>query len=98
MHIAREANQSSKIEGTNTHFEEVLMDKESINPERRDDWQEVHNYTNALNHGIVRLGTLPLLSRLIYEIHEKLLNRVRGKYKNPGEFRRSQNWIDGIYK
>ena len=95
MHIAREANQSSKIEGTNTHFEEVLMDKESINPERRDDWQEVHNYINALNHGIARLGTLPLSSRLICEIHEKLLNGVRGKYKNPGEFRRSQNWIGG---
>lgn len=95
MHIAREANQSSKIEGTNTHFEEVLMDKESINPERRDDWQEVHNYINALNHGISRLGTLHLSSRLICEIHEKLLNGVRGKYKNPGEFRRSQNWIGG---
>ncbi len=95
MHIAREANQSSKIEGTNTHFEEVLMSKEEIDPEKRDDWQEVHNYIEALNYAIARLNELPISSRLICEIHEKLLNGVRGKYKNPGEFRRSQNWIGG---
>jgi Fic family protein len=97
MHIKTEANKSSKIEGTKTSIEEDLMQVEDIPPEKKDDYEEVHNYINALNYGIDRItkDDFPLCNRLICEIHAKLLQGFRGMYKNPGEFRRSQNWIGG---
>ncbi|NJD02183.1 MAG: Fic family protein [Ruminiclostridium sp.] len=97
MHIKTEANKSSKIEGTKTSIEEDLLQIEDIAPEKRDDHEEVHNYIIALNYGINRIvkDDFPLCNRLICEIHERLLQGVRGKHKTPGEFRRSQNWIGG---
>jgi len=95
MHIIKEANTSSKIEGTKTEIDEVLVAKEQIDPEKRDDWQEVRNYIEAINYGIKELEKLPISNRLIKNIHSTLLNSVRGKEKQPGEFRKSQNWIGG---
>ena len=95
MHIIKEANTSSKIEGTKTEIDEVLVAKEQIDPEKRDDWQEVRNYIEAINYGIKELEKLPISNRLIKNIHAILLDSVRGKEKQPGEFRKSQNWIGG---
>jgi len=95
LHITKEAVVSSKIEGTQTHFDEAFLQKENINPERRNDWQEIQNYTEALNNAIRELEKLPISSRLILRTHEILMQGVRGEKKTPGKYRRSQNWIGG---
>lgn len=98
MHVTKEATVSSKIEGTQTSFEEALIKEEDIPPEKRDDWKEVHNYIDALNQAIDEMETLPISSRLIKQTHRTLLRGARGKEKLPGEYRVSQNWIGSSLK
>lgn len=95
LHVTKEAVVSSRIEGTKTQIEEALMDENEISPEGKDDWQEVNNYIKALNQAITELETLPISSRLIKKTHQILLDNARGENKQPGEYRRSQNWIGG---
>lgn len=95
MHLAKEATQSSKIEGTQTNIEDVFLDKNDLDIAYREDWEEVQNYIEAMNYAILQLKDLPFSSRLIRNTHRILLQNVRGENKNPGEFRKSQNWIGG---
>jgi Fic family protein len=95
MHIFKEAVVSNRIEGTQTNIEDALIEEKDIDPDKRDDWKEVNNYVKAMNFAIKELQTLPLSNRLIKNTHKVLLSSVRGEKKDPGQFRRSQNWIGG---
>ncbi len=95
MHVLKEATQSSKIEGTQTNMDEAILEKEDIPLDKREDWEEVQNYMKAMERAIHSLEKLPFSSRLIRQTHQTLLQGVRGQKKQPGEFRKSQNWIGG---
>lgn len=89
MHVVKEAQTTSKIEGTRTGVEEAVMAEEHIRPEKRNDWREVRNYVDAVNTAIEELQTLPLSNRLLRKTHSILMQGVRGEHKQPGEFRSS---------
>ncbi|MBL4617768.1 MAG: Fic family protein [Robiginitomaculum sp.] len=93
MYVAKEATQSSRIEGTQTNIEDAFKDVDDLSPEVRDDWGEVQNYIAAINYAIESLERLPLSNRLLRETHAILMQGVRGESKQPGDFRNSQNWI-----
>lgn len=93
MYVRKEALLSCQIEGTQCTLEDVL--NPSIDSSSNQDVGDVINYVNACLYGVERIKTLPICCRLIKEVHEKLMKGVRGQEKNPGEFRRSQNWIGG---
>ena len=93
MYVAKEATQSSRIEGTQTNVDDAFKEAEDLKPEERDDWAEVQNYIKAIHFAIGSLEKLPLCNRLLCETHGVLMAGVRGKHKQPGEFRVSQNWI-----
>jgi len=92
--LRREAVLSSRIEGTQASFSDLLFYEAARMREKEvPDVREVSNYVQALEYGLARLSTLPVSLRLIREIHQRLMAGVRGESQTPGEFRRSQNWI-----
>ena len=97
MYVRKEALLSSQIEGTQSSLSDLLLfENDEIPHVPLDDVAEVSNYVAAMEHGLKRLrGGFPLSLRLVREMHEILLKSGRGASKQPGEFRRSQNWIGG---
>lgn len=95
MYVRKEAVLSSQIEGTQSSLQDLLAAEADLfgSDTRPRDVDEVINYVRAMNHGLSRLEELPVSVRLIREIHERLLQGVRGSRLTPGELRRSQNWI-----
>lgn len=94
MYVRKEAVLSSQIEGTQASINDLLKAEAKVfDADAPQDVDEVINYVKAMNHGLARLPDLPLSVRLIKEIHEHLLDGVRGRNLQPGELRRSQNWI-----
>lgn len=91
MYVQKEAVLSSQIEGTQASLTDVL--DITTKDEQREDIGEVVNYVSAMKYGLERLKDFPLCLRLIREIHDKLLIKGRGSNRNPGEFRKTQNWI-----
>lgn len=90
----KEAELSSRIEGTKTTLGELLAAEAGAAVTHSPaDLREVANYVVALEYGIERLAALPLSLRLVRELHVRLMNGVRGGDAHPGEFRRVQNWI-----
>ena len=96
-YVRKEAVLSSQIEGTQSSLSDLLAYENAQAPGvPLDDVVEVSNYVAALSHGLKRMEEgFPLCLRLVREIHEVLLSKGRGSSKQPGEFRRSQNWIGG---
>ncbi|HEX6999549.1 MAG TPA: Fic/DOC family N-terminal domain-containing protein, partial [Gammaproteobacteria bacterium] len=94
MYVRKEAVLSSQIEGTQSSLQDLLAaEAQVLSSIRPRDVDEVINYVAAMNFGLSRLQRLPVSVRLIREIHERLMKGVRGATLNPGELRRSQNWI-----
>jgi Fic family protein len=95
-YIRKEAVLSSQIEGTQSTLSDLLLFENELVPGvPREDAQEVSNYVSALNYGLGRLKTLPISSRLLREIHARLLEGRRGSEWTPGEFKTKQNWVGG---
>ncbi|PIE77240.1 MAG: filamentation induced by cAMP protein fic [Clostridiales bacterium] len=93
MYVQKEALLSSQIEGTQATLEDIFEptkdDNINLNVE------EVVNYVKATDYALERLKELPLCNRLLLDTHRILISGIRGQEKNPGEFRKSQNWIGG---
>jgi Fic family protein len=94
-YVRKEAVLSSQIEGTQSTLSDLMLFELDDFQVPVDDVKEVSSYVAAMEHGLSRLKDIPLSGRLIREMHEKLMAKGRGSEKEPGEFRRSQNWIGG---
>jgi len=91
MYVRKEALLSSQIEGTQATLDDIL--DPDIEENTNLDVADVINYIKSMQFALDRLNELPLCNRLLKEMHEILMEGVRGQERNPGEFRRSQNWI-----
>lgn len=93
-YLLREALSSTRIEGTQASLFDVL-DAEATGETPNADVEEVLNYVEALEWGLAEAQRLPLGTRLVREIHRRLLAGVRGRERTPGELRTTQNWVGG---
>lgn len=93
IYVQKEALISSQIEGTQASLADILDSENTTRTENKNDIADVVNYVKAMKYGLKRLNELPISLRLIREIHAELISGVRGSDRNPGEFRKTQNWI-----
>lgn len=96
MYIKKEAAYSSQVEGTRARLTDALQAEVERTPELPDDVDDILHYIDAMNKGLKKLREIPLSLRLIKEVHKTLLTGARSSFNpQPGEFRKSQNWISG---
>jgi Fic family protein len=91
-YLLREALSSTRIEGTQASMTDVF-ESDAAGGTPNADVEEVFNYVEAMRWGLERLDVLPLSTRLLCEMHRRLMDGVRGRELSPGELRTSQNWI-----
>jgi len=96
MYILKEATRSSEIEGTRATIVDVIKTEAKIENKYPQDFDRIMQYISAMEYGLKRLKTLPLSLRFITEIHKQMLSgTIDAPGKTPGEFRKTQNWIQG---
>ncbi len=96
--LTKEAEASSRIEGTQATMREVLEfeangDDKQLSERKKNDIAEIINYRNAMTDAVKDLKTLPICNRIILKAHKKLMTGVRGRDKAPGAYRNIANWI-----
>jgi len=97
FYVRKEAVLSSQIEGTQSSLSDLLLfESKEVPGVPLNDVQEVSSYVAALQLGLKKLRQdFPMSLRLMRDVHRVLLAKGRGENKEPGEFRKSQNWIGG---
>ena len=98
MYVAKEATQSSRIEGTQTNIEDAFKQAADLDPEQRDDWTEVQNYIEAINHAIKRMADLPLSNRLLRETHAILLRASAANTSTQANFAPARTGSASVYR
>lgn len=98
MYLRKDAASSSQIEGTRATMIDAIVAEAKIDTKIPDDVDDILHYIKALNYGIKRMKTddFPMILRFIRELHKQLMQKARAThFSDPGEFRKSQNWIGG---
>lgn len=98
MYLRKDAASSSQIEGTNATMIDVLEAEAKISTNIPEDVDDILHYIKALNYGMKRVSEddFPLVLRFVRELHKILMDQARSThFSDPGEFRKSQNWISG---
>lgn len=98
MYLRKDATSSSQIEGTQATMIDAIEAEANINPNHAPDVNDILHYINALNYGLERVtkDNFPVTLRFIRELHKELMDQARAShFSDPGEFRKSQNWIGG---
>jgi Fic family protein len=98
MYLRKDASASSQIEGTRATMIDAIAAEAKINNNIPDDVDDILHYIKALNYGIKRMekDSFPMALRFIRELHAELMRKARSShFSDPGEFRKSQNWIGG---
>lgn len=97
MYIRKDAASSSQIEGTQATMIDAIEADAGITESLPDDVDDIAHYIKALNYGLKRLADFPMSLRFIRELHKQLLQGTRvTQFADPGNFRKTQNWIGGI--
>ncbi len=96
MYIRKDAASSSQIEGTKATMIDAIEAEASTSEKLPEDVDDIFHYIKALNFGLERLKDFPISLRFIKEVHKELMKGARSThYSDPGNFRKSQNWIGG---